>query len=578
MDVHEIQDKLNILLEGTERKIAFWYDDDGSYSDEIDQLQLTGKSKVIRLTGKNNFATKLLLEHQDLTTSYLVYAPFARPEDKENSLADIFYYSEHFYSDKIVQMMGDLNIPVECQDEVKLYKKFWAGSNLQKFKDLKIEKYTVDSIDIGILCVLAGTKTLSFEEMLRRTILAGLIDNSVLKKYENLKIDGVFWRLCEKQYGYKDSNPTLQKFLTSMIVTYIDAQMNGNEPKAWKTLTFAKKNDAVVFVKNLMSNDETKSLYDDFTDKLAGELDVINVINQIPLEDVKKVDRAVFPVPAIAEKYPMEEPSRLTSDNDERRIRAIAVSVLEYAAENGHTIMPCTNLSDAMRELTLDPVCAVTPDIIKAVEKFMLPVIMKREMKDGTEYYKLVRMQEFDDIIERRISRRLNAPRLSLKADWRALLDSKFDDEDRKHGKAISITEQEERARQEKAAILDELAQSRISVLVGDAGTGKTTVLSVLCSHPEIKAGGVLLLAPTGKATVRLLESMGEEGRGFTALNVAQFLVRSNRFDFKDMRYILTESDYADVPDTVIIDEASMLTEEMFGALMQAFLVLKKDI
>lgn len=284
---------------------------------------------------------------------------------------------------------------------------------------------------------------------------------------------------------------------------------------------------------------------------------------------VKKVDRAVFPVPAIAEKYPLEEPSKLTSDNDERRIRAIAVSVMEFAAECGNTIMPCTNLSEAMRNLTLDPECAVTPDIIKAVEKFMLPEIIKREMKDGTEYYKLVRMQEFDDVIERRISRRLVAPRLPLKADWRKLLDDKFNEYD-KQGKVIPISEQEERARQEKAAILDELAQSRISVLVGDAGTGKTTVLSVLCSHPDIKAGGVLLLAPTGKATVRLLESMGKEGKGLTALNVAQFLTRSKRFDFGDMRYILSDATYTDVPDTVIIDESSMLTEEMFGALMQA--------
>ena len=199
----------------------------------------------------------------------------------------------------------------------------------------------------------------------------------------------------------------------------------------------------------------------------------------------------------------------------------------------------------------------------------MLPEIIKREMKDGTEYYKLVRMQEFDDVIERRISRRLVAPRLPLKADWRKLLDDKFNEYD-KQGKVIPISEQEERARQEKAAILDELAQSRISVLVGDAGTGKTTVLSVLCSHPDIKAGGVLLLAPTGKATVRLLESMGKEGKGLTALNVAQFLTRSKRFDFGDMRYILSDATYTDVPDTIIIDESSMLTEEMFGALMQA--------
>ncbi len=205
MDLQEIQDKLNTLLDGTERKIVFWYDDDAAYAEEVDQMQLAGDSKVIKLTGSNSFATKLLLEHQDLNTNYLVYAPFARPEDKENSLVDIFYYSEHFYSDKLIQLMGEMNIPPECQDEVKKYKKFWAGNNLQKFKSLEVDNYTNDTIDLGILCVLAGVKALSFEKMLRKTILAGLNDNAIMKKIENQKIDRAFWRFCEKQYGYKDS-------------------------------------------------------------------------------------------------------------------------------------------------------------------------------------------------------------------------------------------------------------------------------------------------------------------------------------------------------------------------------------
>lgn len=353
--------------------------------------------------------------------------------------------------------------------------------------------------------------------------------------------------------------------------------------QTWKTMSDERKTLFRLLSRMSISIDQAKILFIE-SDRIKNRIEctdreiienpyVIYEKTRLKQEalyvSVKKVDRAVFPVPAIADKYPMEEPSKLTSDNDERRIRAIAVSVMEYAAENGNTIMPCTNLSDAMRGLTLDPECAVTPDIIKAVEKFMLPEIMKREMKDGTEYYKLVRMQEFDDIIEQRISRRLNAPRLPLNADWRKLLDDKFNEYDDK-GRLIPLSEQEDRARKEKAAILNELAQSRISVLVGDAGTGKTTVLSVLCSHPDIKAGGVLLLAPTGKATVRLLESMGDEGKDFTARNVAQFLTKSGRFDFGDMRYILSNENYSDVPDTVIIDESSMLTEEMFGALMQA--------
>ena len=290
MDLQEIQDKLNTLLNGTERKIVFWYDDDAAYAEEVDQLQLAGDSKVIKLTGSNSFATKLLLEHQDLTTNYLIYAPFARPEDKENSLVDIFYYSEHFYSDKLIQLMGEMNIPPECQDEVKKYKKFWAGNNLQKFKSLEIDNYTNDTIDLGILCVLAGVKALSFEEMLRKTILAGLNDNAIMKKIENQKIDRAFWRFCEKQYGYKDTNPTIQKFLVTMLVTYMDAQMNGNEPKTWKTFVSSRRNDAVVFIKNLMNNDESRDFYDAFAAKAADELNVSGLITQIPLADVAASD------------------------------------------------------------------------------------------------------------------------------------------------------------------------------------------------------------------------------------------------------------------------------------------------
>ena len=291
---------------------------------------------------------------------------------------------------------------------------------------------------------------------------------------------------------------------------------------------------------------------------------------------VKKVDRAVFPATFVLEKYPLAAPSALTSENDERRIRAAAVAVLENEAAAGNTILPIHLMVDRIRTLILEPACTVSSDILNAIDKFLQPEILRREMKDGTEYYKLVRLNEFDRVIESRISKRMRAAKkLAVHANWRKMLDEKFD-----HGEKQLMDPQsdEGRARQEKAAILAELAQSRISVLVGGAGTGKTTVLSVLCSHPDIKAGGVLLLAPTGKATVRLLDSMGREAENMTALNVAQFLSRCNRFDGKEMRYKLSDYDFCDVPETAIIDEASMLTEEMFGALMQALKAAKRII
>lgn len=288
---------------------------------------------------------------------------------------------------------------------------------------------------------------------------------------------------------------------------------------------------------------------------------------------VKKVDRAVFPVPSVLERYPLEKPTALTSDNDERRIRAIAVAVLENEAIAGNTILPCNLMVSEIQDMILDPKCTVTRDILNAIDKFLHAMILRREMKDGTEYYKLNRIDEFDKIIETRISKRLNAKRLEIHVDWRKALDEKLNQE---VSVCLAPDSDEERARCEKAAVLAELAQSRIGVLVGNAGTGKTKVLSVLCGQQEIKAGGILLLAPTGKATVRLLESMGKTAKGLTALNVAQFLVRSKRFDRNDMRYHLSNYDFRDVPETVIVDEASMLTEEMFGALMQALKAAKR--
>lgn len=286
---------------------------------------------------------------------------------------------------------------------------------------------------------------------------------------------------------------------------------------------------------------------------------------------VQKVDRAVFPVPSIAEKYPLQAPSRLVSDNDERRIRALVISVLERAAVQGHTFVPCNILIDQVQNLTLEPACNVIPDMITAIEPFMRPEVMKREMKDGSEYYKLVRLNAFDIEIEKRVRKRLQAVKIQVNADWRKMLDDKF-------GNEGNLPELEELARKEKAAVLKVLAESRLSVLVGDAGTGKTTVLSVLCSEPSVSAGGVLLLAPTGKATVRLMESVGENGQHFTAYNVAQFLTRSKRFDYEEMRFCLSSVPYMDLPETVIIDEASMLTEEMFGALLEAISKAKRII
>ena len=108
MDIKQIQDKLNEMLSGPGRRLVFWYDDDASYEESIQDLALAEGVKLWIVTETNWFETKLQIEVRDPASSYLLYAPFPRPDDRGHYLADLFYYSQHFYSDRLIQIMGDL--------------------------------------------------------------------------------------------------------------------------------------------------------------------------------------------------------------------------------------------------------------------------------------------------------------------------------------------------------------------------------------------------------------------------------------------------------------------------------------
>lgn len=287
MNLLEIQNKLNNLLSGSERKIVFWYDEDAEYLEDIENLLLSEGNKLHILTMDNCFETKLILEERDQISNYLVYAPFKRPEDKENHLADTLYYSQQFYSDRLVQLCGDLGIPVECQDEVKKYKRFWTRGNTKKFKDLEITEYTNATIDLGILAVITGVKTPRFEVLLRTLILANDGDNNpLLKKMDYYKIQNVFWELCKKNYGYIDDKASIERFIATIIVTYMDTLMEGHTPSEWKSFVSDKHNDITVFIKNLMNNSESSEYYDKLAKTVAYELKADKVIKTVPLEQV----------------------------------------------------------------------------------------------------------------------------------------------------------------------------------------------------------------------------------------------------------------------------------------------------
>lgn len=113
LNLAEIEKKLNSVFNAGER-LVFWYDQTGHFEDDIEDLNL-GSVKVLRLTNRNAFRTKMIPEHGDPEGRYLIYAPFAKPPVAKNHLENTLLYSQEFFADKLSLISADLGIPMRLR-------------------------------------------------------------------------------------------------------------------------------------------------------------------------------------------------------------------------------------------------------------------------------------------------------------------------------------------------------------------------------------------------------------------------------------------------------------------------------
>ena len=341
----------------------------------------------------------------------------------------------------------------------------------------------------------------------------------------------------------------------------------------WNSLPDERRRFLTLLSRFELSEDQAKSLYNMGSRRRQGWrktdaeiLDNPYLIYEISREDrdgvpLLTVDRGVLPSETTTDQIlPLDG---FESPLNPCRIRAFSLMVLEDAAREGHTLLLVDDLVERIRRVPAHRKCAVTSDIINSFEFGMEVVAFDTEKGRALQ---LLRYHKFGEVVSRSVRGRVQGNRHSSDIVWKDLLEEEF---------GTAQDDEEVRAHQEKALALAELAESRFSVLAGSAGTGKTSLLGILCSQDEIRQDGkILLLAPTGKARVRMQELA--EGTG-GAKTVAQFLIGSNRFNPHSFKYQLSDSPKVTY-GTVIVDEASMLTEDMLGALLDALKDVKRFI
>lgn len=277
------------------------------------------------------------------------------------------------------------------------------------------------------------------------------------------------------------------------------------------------------------------------------------------------IDRGLLAAPNIRDKAPVPEPSKVSEVIDSRRVRALIVDRLEAAAlDEGHTLLPEPWLIERVRALELSPICPLDADVMPIFDDELGSVVELILGEDGSRYYQLSRYVDIRRCIADLVRKRRRAVPHASDHDWAGLVDAAIGDKTPRDEWDASEAE----ARAEKTAALKMIFESRISVLLGAAGTGKSTLIKALCNVQGILENGVLLLAPTGKARVRLEQTSGMAGRGQT---IAQFLNKYGRYDGSTGTYFMNPSAAKSAgARTVVIDECSMLTEDQLAATLDA--------
>lgn len=234
LNLKQITDKLNSEFASDMRKLVFWYDANAEFAEDIDTLELNN-AKVLRLEPDNQFYIKYFLEREDTTTNYLVYAPFAKPDIRENHLADTIRYSTEFFADRASLIILDLGIDEKYKPIIQHYSKFFANKDrIQKLYDLSVERFDQDTIEIALMSVLCKSKIASFEEVLRTVLMDAEFDeNPYLAEFKKYDLLNAFWRLTKDSFGYSDPKPTLEKFVISLFVIYAERTLACDLPVSW---------------------------------------------------------------------------------------------------------------------------------------------------------------------------------------------------------------------------------------------------------------------------------------------------------------------------------------------------------
>ncbi len=232
--------------------------------------------------------------------------------------------------------------------------------------------------------------------------------------------------------------------------------------------------------------------------------------------------------------------------NDPLRLEAAVLFELSYNLNNGHTFLPRGKLLSASAQLAQVGINEVEQCLDALLAR---GEAVQEELAGETAVY-LAQLYEAEACVAARIAS-MSEERIVPPEDLERRL--------REVQRSLAITY----APQQMQAV-ELAARSRVMLLTGGPGTGKTTTLRGVLALFDSMGLDTALAAPTGRAAKRLGELCGAE-----AATIHRLLEMSYDPQSGQLMFSRNEDDPLRV-DAVIVDETSMVDVQLMAALLHA--------
>jgi exodeoxyribonuclease V alpha subunit len=300
--------------------------------------------------------------------------------------------------------------------------------------------------------------------------------------------------------------------------------------------------------------------YELYESYMAGEDDLDNPDLQDEPIDVYKIDVAMIPDRKYVKRH--RQIQNLGEDSPER-VRSVIINYLNSIGELGHCYDNTVNIINDVKEHPLIYKNNVRIDesaIVNLGDDYKSHFIEKLHIKSiASEHYLYLKKVKADEDLVRKIvlelTSRTDYPEKGIDFNEHikaSLLELK---------KTIPNFD-ESLFKEERSQLYRNVFAKSFFLLTGKPGAGKTYEISKVIEHLNKLNEGILVLAPTGKAALRLSENL----KAYTKTDIAAVTIDKYIYDNK-YQWAYEDSDrLANLPDqekltveNLIIDETSML-------------------